>query len=63
MDIRYQARTVTLLNGRLDQIVEGIHSNGVEEIRTVITRRIIDTMEQQTREALIALGWAPPKEK
>jgi len=34
--------------------------NGVRER---LTRQIIDTQEQQVREALITLGWTPPEEK
>ena len=34
--------------------------NGVRER---LTRQIIDTQEQQVREALIVLGWTPPEEK
>jgi len=31
--------------------------------RSEITRRIMNTREDQVREALIELGWTPPEEK
>ena len=35
---------------------------GIEDVRQTIVRLVIDTKEQQIREALIHLGWTPPKE-
>ncbi len=32
----------------------------ISELVTTISRRIINTEEQQIREALIKLGWTPP---
>lgn len=33
----------------------------IDGIRQYIMRRIINTQEQQVRDALIALGWTPPQ--
>lgn len=43
------------------------NSEGVIELTTHgffdnIVKKVIDTQEQQVREALIALGWTPPKD-
>ncbi len=33
------------------------------DIRGQLIHQVLDTKEAQLRDALIALGWAPPKEK
>jgi hypothetical protein len=33
-----------------------------DDVRTVLNRRVINTVEQQVRAALIGLGWTPPPE-
>jgi hypothetical protein len=33
-----------------------------DDIMTVISRKVLDLQEAETRNALIRLGWTPPKE-
>jgi hypothetical protein len=35
----------------------------IDNMRIVIFREVIDLLDQGTREALIKLGWTPPKDK
>jgi hypothetical protein len=41
------------------KVVQELHSTNLDHL----IRCVIDTQEQQIREALIALGWTPPSEK
>ena len=45
-----------------DGIIEQDVNYEFYDERREITRKIIDTMNSQFKEALIELGWAPPKE-
>ena len=45
--------------GEIVQEIFSVH----DDIRSLITRRVMDTSEQQIREALIRLGWTPPPNK
>lgn len=54
METGYKITTTPLSDGKIVQEVFEI------DTRQQIMRRIIDTQEQQTRDALIALGWTPP---
>ena len=40
-----------------------ISTVSTEDPMEVITRKIIRTQDDQIRQALITLGWTPPKEK
>ena len=45
-----------------DKILLEVHST-LNGMRNDVTRRVIDTQEQQVRDALIALGWTPPNKE
>ena len=45
-----------------DKILLEVHST-LNGIRDDVMRRVMDTQEQQIRDALIALGWTPPKKE
>jgi len=54
------------------ELITTPHSEGriVQEIfetendaRTILLRSVLDTRDEQTRKALIALGWTPPPGK
>ena len=42
-----------------DKILLEVHST-LNGIRDDVIRRVMDTQEQQIRDALITLGWTPP---
>ena len=42
-----------------DKILLEVHST-LNGIRDDVMRRVMDTQEQQIRDALIQLGWTPP---
>jgi len=42
-------------------IIETVTSSTCDDVRTEVYRQIMDTGEQQIRDALIKLGWTPPK--
>lgn len=44
-------------------IVEEIFDASIDGPREALMRRVINTSEAQVREALIQLGWTPPKAK
>lgn len=48
--------TTPFPDGRIEQEVHGLDFSGL------ILRSVMDTKEQQIRDALIDLGWTPPKE-
>lgn len=52
-----EAKTITYPDGT---IVQDITSE-FDGARELILRRVIHTREQHVRDALIALGWTPPK--
>ena len=45
-----------------DKILLEVHST-LNGIRDDVMRRVMDTQEQQIRDALIALGWTPPNKE
>lgn len=50
--MRYEISVVTTASdGVIDQAIDGLQ------------RRIMDTSEEQTRQALIGLGWTPPDDR
>lgn len=56
MKHEFEVTTKYTPDGIIVQELFSLH-DGISE---PITRRVMDTQEQQTREALIALGWTPP---
>jgi hypothetical protein len=56
-DRGFKITTTPLPDGKIVQTVDCIENDTVV---AQITRRVLDTQEQQVRDALIALGWAPP---
>lgn len=53
---RHETKTVI----KKDLIVQEI-TYDYENIRELVLRTIIDTQDEQIKEALIKLGWTPPK--
>ena len=45
-----------------EKILFAVHST-LNGIRNDVMRRVMDTQEQQIRDALIALGWTPPNKE
>lgn len=58
-EMKYEVVTTPFENGDILQETDLIR-NGLREH---LTKVLIHTQEQQTRDALIALGWTPPKEQ
>lgn len=56
MDNGYEIKTTVTKDGKIIQQLDHI----AYDIHEQISRRVIDTQEQQVRDALIALGWTPP---
>lgn len=52
----YELTTAPLENG---QIVQELY-NVEMDVRKIIYRSVLDTRDEQIRNALIALGWTPP---
>jgi len=55
--MKYKVKTEVLPNGIIEQDVILLR----DKIAQTISRTVIDTQEQQTRDALIKLGWTPPE--
>ena len=43
-------------------ITQELVALGPGDVRQTIMRQVMDTSEQQIRDALIALGWTPPSD-
>lgn len=58
--MKYTIVTTPSIDGKITQemIIDYGHSNLSESV----FRSVMDTQEQQTFEALIKLGWTPPKD-
>jgi len=56
---KYEVATKVYKNGIIEQDV----NYEFYDERREISRRIIDTINSQFKEALIELGWTPPKEE
>ncbi|MFA6972807.1 MAG: hypothetical protein WC208_15595 [Gallionella sp.] len=56
--IRYGIDTIVID----EKILQGFYSE-YDNIRTNLIRSVFDTGEQQVRDALISLGWTPPKKE
>lgn len=53
--------TTPFADGRIVQVTDMYGQNAAgERVWETISRRVVDTQEAQTRDALIALGWTPP---
>ena len=62
-NLKYTVLTTPLGNGLIAQEVVQAGGDALfESVRTCITRRIIDTQDEQVRAALKELGWLPPEE-
>lgn len=61
MNPSWQIDTEVFKNGIIEQTET--HKAAYAGIRDTVYRYRMDTKEQQIREALIKLGWTPPKEK
>lgn len=59
MHLQIKVDTHVLRNGFIEQVVTG---PGIDkfDVRQVIMRQVIDTLDNQARAALIQLGWTPP---
>lgn len=47
--------------GLIEQITEPYGPDYNSDLRKDVVRRVLDTQDQQVRQALIELGWTPPK--
>jgi hypothetical protein len=56
--VRFNVGTDVTSDGLITQVLSSYHN----DIMTVISQRVIDLQEAGVREALIKLGWTPPKE-
>lgn len=54
--MKYTVKTTPMIDGRILQEVDLEAQNIVKNIM----RDVLDTKEQQIKEALIKLGWTPP---
>ena len=59
LNLKYTISTNVYKNGIIEQDLNSEFRNERQEI----SRRIVDTMNEQFIEALIKLGWTPPKEE
>lgn len=57
--MKYEIKTTTH-NGLLGVQVDLVSHDGHDEIRTTITRQVMDTYDASIRGALIKMGWMPP---
>lgn len=60
MKTGYTITTRYSLDGTIEQTVHAEHTSGAREM---VQKHVINTMEAQTRRALMKLGWRPPAEK
>jgi len=58
--IKYDINTI--INYKDKRIIQDIRSPNIDNIIQTIHRTILDTKEEQLRDALIKLGWTPPKD-
>lgn len=59
MKVSFDISTSTDQMGRIFQEVTSVF----DDTREVISRRMMDTQEEEVRKALIRLGWTPPPEQ
>lgn len=58
MEIGYRIDTKIMPDGKIVQELSEV----MDDMKQTLLRSVMDTKEQQTREALIRLGWTPPQE-
>lgn len=56
VDVSYRVNTTLLDNGQIVQETERVQGGAHE----TVMRQVMDTYDEQIRQALIALGWTPP---
>ena len=49
-----------LKTGFIEQVTEPYGPDHNSDLRKDVVRRVLDTQDQQIRQALIELGWTPP---
>lgn len=59
MNYGLEVTTTPLPDGKITLTVDVFGPS----FREQLMRRVVDTQEKQIREALIKLGWTPPKDK
>jgi len=60
---RFTVTTTPHSNGLIVQEVDYRDDLARHDLRAAIQRSMVNTMDAQVREALIALGWTPPPDK
>ncbi|MCR4302275.1 MAG: hypothetical protein NUV51_11730 [Sulfuricaulis sp.] len=58
---KYDLRVKATPDGKIIREVDMVSTSFNEDVQTNILRQVVDTMEVQTREALVGIGWTPPK--
>lgn len=58
--MKYLTSVVPLDDGRIISTLKLDYEIAYENIRDIILRQVLDTNEEQVRQALIKLGWTPP---
>jgi hypothetical protein len=58
MNASYEVSTSYSPSGQIEQTVDLVFDG----VRETIMRQVMNTKEQQVKDALIALGWTPPKD-
>lgn len=58
MENGYRMTTTPMADGKIEHLTERVTHGAVE----IVTRQIMNTKDRQTHEALIQLGWTPPKD-
>ena len=56
--MKHEVKTNTFDDGKIIQ--ETFMENPLTQAMETISRRMIDTQEQQIHDALVTLGWTPP---
>jgi hypothetical protein len=59
-DQQIEVNATPLSNGDVNIDVAMITDDGHEKQREFLSRQVLKTTEEQTRQALISLGWTPP---
>lgn len=52
--------TITTEHDEAGKIVQTVHAEHTSGARELVQQHVVDTMEAQTRRALIQMGWRPP---
>lgn len=62
MDIKYETKVTISPGGLIEQTIEEVTQRGDKIARKVFTRNYLCTKDPLVHNALITLGWTPPKE-